>query len=112
MNEESLAAHLCMAGTPDPDLMIRTGGEARVSNFMLWQLAYTEFYFTDTLWPDFNQHELEQALKSYGNTGSPVRHLGPEVHGVPVCDRRTAVGITPPRWRQAGSERRHGRRSP
>jgi undecaprenyl diphosphate synthase len=65
MDEEGLQAHLCMAGLPDPDLLIRTGGESRISNFLLWQMAYTEFYFTDTLWPDFNAIELEKALVSF-----------------------------------------------
>ena len=65
MDESDLQSHLCMAGLPDPDLLIRTGGEARVSNFMLWQMAYTEFYFTDVLWPDFNHGELDLALASF-----------------------------------------------
>ena len=52
-------------GIPDPDLLIRTSGEQRLSNFLLWQLAYAEFYFTDVLWPDFNTNELIQAIKQY-----------------------------------------------
>lgn len=52
-------------GIPDPDLLIRTSGETRLSNFLLWQLAYTEFYFTDVLWPDFNKAELEKAIEYY-----------------------------------------------
>lgn len=52
-------------GIPDPDLLIRTSGEERLSNFLLWQLAYTEFYFTDVLWPDFNKKELEKAIEKY-----------------------------------------------
>ncbi len=63
---ELLQAQLCLNDLPEPDLFIRTGGEKRVSNYLLWQLAYTEFYFTDTLWPDFDQTALEQALASYG----------------------------------------------
>lgn len=58
---------LAFADQPDPDLFIRTGGERRVSNFMLWQLAYTELYFTDTLWPDFNESELADALKWFAS---------------------------------------------
>lgn len=65
ITEEDLAAHLSMSYAPEPDLFIRTGGEKRVSNFLLWQLAYTEFYFTDTLWPDFNAKEFEAAIQSY-----------------------------------------------
>ena len=63
--EESLAQYLSMSYAPEPDLFIRTGGEYRVSNFLLWQLAYTELYFTNTLWPDFDEHELELAIQSY-----------------------------------------------
>ena len=65
MDESGLQAHLCMAGLPDPDLLIRTGGESRISNFLLWQMAYTELFFTDTLWPDFNARELDAALASF-----------------------------------------------
>ncbi len=64
-DEENLAQHLSLNYAPEPDLFIRTGGECRISNFLLWQLAYTELYFTDTLWPDFNEHELELAIRSY-----------------------------------------------
>jgi len=63
--EENLAQYLSMSYAPEPDLFIRTGGECRVSNFLLWQLAYTELYFTNTLWPDFDEHELELAIQSY-----------------------------------------------
>jgi undecaprenyl diphosphate synthase len=63
--EEDLTPYLCLADVPEPDLFIRTGGEQRVSNFLLWQLAYTEFYFTDCLWPDFSKSEFEQAIRSY-----------------------------------------------
>ena len=62
ITEESFAAALDTAGLPDPDLLIRTGGEMRLSNFLLWQLAYTETYVTDTLWPDFDIKELHTAL--------------------------------------------------
>ena len=63
--EADLAPHLAMAFAPEPDLFIRTGGEQRISNFLLWQLAYSEFYFTDALWPDFDDAALEQAIVSY-----------------------------------------------
>ena len=63
--EENLAPYLSMAYAPEPDLFIRTGGEQRISNFLLWQLAYSELYFTDTLWPDFNTKTLEAAIASF-----------------------------------------------
>ena len=62
IDEESLAARLSMSDVPDPDLLIRTGGEQRISNFMLWQLAYAELCFVDTLWPDFEASDLDAAL--------------------------------------------------
>jgi len=65
LEEQALAPYLSMAYAPEPDLFIRTGGEQRVSNFLLWQLAYTELYFTDTLWPDFDAAALEEAFTSY-----------------------------------------------
>ena len=63
--EENLAQYLSMNYAPEPDLFIRTGGECRISNFLLWQLAYTELYFTDTLWPDFDENEFDLAIQSY-----------------------------------------------
>ncbi len=63
--EENLAQYLALNYAPEPDLFIRTGGECRISNFLLWQLAYTELYFTNTLWPDFDEHALELAIQSY-----------------------------------------------
>ncbi len=65
LTEDHLARHMALAHAPDPDLFIRTGGELRVSNFLLWQLAYSEFYFTDCLWPDFNAAELDKALAAF-----------------------------------------------
>ncbi len=64
-SEEQLAQYLSLAYAPEPDLFIRTGGEERISNFLLWQLAYTEFYFTDAYWPDFDAAELDKAISSY-----------------------------------------------
>jgi undecaprenyl diphosphate synthase len=63
--EHDIAPHLAMAYAPEPDLFIRTGGEQRISNFLLWQLAYTELYFTDTYWPDFDAAALDKAIVSY-----------------------------------------------
>ena len=65
LDEETLGAYLYSAGQPDPDLLIRTSGEMRVSNFLLWQIAYAELYFTDTLWPDFRRRHLFEALLEY-----------------------------------------------
>lgn len=62
VNEEVISDHLYTNGQPDPDLIIRTGGEIRLSNFLLWQMSYSELYFTDTLWPDFGPEELEKAI--------------------------------------------------
>jgi undecaprenyl diphosphate synthase len=77
--EEMLAPHLAMAYAPEPDLFIRTGGEERISNFLLWQLAYSELYFTQTFWPDFSPEALDQAIASFqkrerrfGQTGDQV----------------------------------------
>ena len=65
VDEEALRRHLSLADCPEPDLFIRTGGEQRISNFLLWQLAYTELHFTDTLWPDFDASTLDHAIASY-----------------------------------------------
>ena len=65
IDEETLARHLAMGYAPEPDLFIRTGGEQRISNFLLWQLAYCELYFTETLWPDFGAAALDEAIASY-----------------------------------------------
>lgn len=65
ITEQDLSPHLSMSYAPEPDLFIRTGGEERISNFLLWQLAYTEFYFTQELWPDFNRASLLKAVDSY-----------------------------------------------
>lgn len=65
VDESALASRLSLAELPPPDLLIRTGGELRISNFMLWQLAYSELYFTETLWPDFDEAALDEALAAY-----------------------------------------------
>ncbi|MBU9726093.1 MULTISPECIES: isoprenyl transferase [Diplocloster] len=67
IDQELFGSYLDTAGIPDPDLLIRTSGEQRLSNFLLWQLAYTEFYFTDTAWPDFTKEELMQAIEKYNS---------------------------------------------
>ncbi len=79
INETILNQHLCLADLPEPDLFIRTGGEQRVSNFMLWQLAYTELYFTQTLWPDFNQAALQEAITSFKSRQRRFGHTGDQI---------------------------------
>jgi len=83
IDEQQFSAGLSLADAPSPDLFIRTGGEHRISNFLLWQLAYTEFYFCDCLWPDFDEREMQQALdayhqrqRRYGKTGEQVEVSG------------------------------------
>ncbi len=66
IDESALTQSLALADLPDPDLLIRTGGEQRISNFLLWNLAYTELYFCDVLWPDFGEAHLEAAIEHYG----------------------------------------------
>jgi undecaprenyl diphosphate synthase len=65
INDQTISQHLYTAASPDPDLLIRTSGEMRLSNFLLWQLAYTEIYVTDTLWPDFDNEQFDQAIVSF-----------------------------------------------
>jgi undecaprenyl diphosphate synthase len=84
ITEEKLAPYLAMSYAPEPDLFIRTGGEQRISNFLLWQLAYSELYFTETLWPDFDAAALDLAIASYrsrerrfGRTSEQVAALSP-----------------------------------
>ncbi len=67
ISEKNIEAYLCTKDIPDPELMIRTSGEHRISNFLLWQLAYAEFYFTETLWPDFRKEDLFTAILNYQN---------------------------------------------
>jgi undecaprenyl diphosphate synthase len=66
IDESAVGRHVALADLPDPDLLIRTGGEQRISNFLLWNLAYTELYFCDVLWPDFGQRELDAAIEHFG----------------------------------------------
>ncbi len=80
IDEAVVAEHLCLADLPEPDLFIRTGGEQRVSNYLLWQCAYSELYFTDVLWPEFNSRELERALNWYA--GRRRRFGGIDEHSV------------------------------
>jgi len=81
IDENLVNGQLSIADLPEPDLFIRTGGEKRVSNFLLWQLAYTELYFTDTLWPDFDQQCLQQAIEDFSTRERRFGHTGEQIHG-------------------------------
>ncbi|MDA1107996.1 MAG: isoprenyl transferase [Proteobacteria bacterium] len=89
IDDAVFAAHLSLAGLPEPDLFIRTGGEQRISNFLLWQLAYTELYFTDVLWPDFDAAAFEQALSAYAQR---QRRFGRVSEGDAVANEQQATG--------------------
>ena len=98
IEEQAVAPYLAMSYAPEPDLFIRTGGEQRISNFLLWQLAYTELYFTDTLWPDFDTKALEAAIDSYrrrerrfGRTSEQVSEAGGQ--GSAATGAGSATGI-------------------
>jgi len=86
--EEHLTSYLSMNYAPEPDLFIRTGGESRISNFLLWQLAYTELYFTDTLWPDFNEAALNLAIQSYQKRERRFGRTSEQLSGV-IADTAT-----------------------
>ena len=90
LTESLLLPHLSMAYAPEPDLFIRTGGEQRVSNFLLWQLAYTELYFTDTLWPEFDATQLQAAFAWYAQRerrfGRTSAQLADESNTLPLSD--------------------------
>ena len=78
ITEDTIESYLDTAGVPDPDLLIRTSGELRLSNYLLWQLAYTEFYFTDVLWPDFTKEELRKAIEQYNRRDRRFGKTGEE----------------------------------
>ncbi len=84
IDEQLLTSHLTTANLPDPDLLIRTGGELRISNFLLWQLSYAEFYFTDEYWPDFNKESLCRAIVDYQ---SRERRFGKTSEQIQTCDK-------------------------
>ena len=91
--EAHLTPYLSMNYAPEPDLFIRTGGEQRISNFLLWQLAYTEFYFTDELWPDFDAQSLERAIASYRKRERRFGRTSEQLAGEPVpADRPRESG--------------------
>ena len=82
VDEETLRRYLTTRDYPDPDLLIRTGGELRVSNFLLWQMAYTEFYFTELLWPDFRHEDFYEAVAEYQRRQRRFGKTGAQVEGV------------------------------
>jgi undecaprenyl diphosphate synthase len=84
--EEDIARNLALSFAPDPDLLIRTGGERRISNFLLWQLAYSELHFTDVLWPDFDAAELDRALAWYATRQRRFGMTGEQVGAAPVAN--------------------------
>lgn len=92
--EDNLSRHMALAHVPEPDLLIRTGGELRISNFLLWQLAYAELHFCDTLWPDFDADALDLAIASYGRRerrfGRTSAQIHPADQGADAPRRRAA----------------------
>ena len=82
IDSERLEAHLALADLPEPDLFIRTGGERRISNFLLWQLAYTELYFTPVLWPDFDEQAFQSALEDYAHRQRRFGYTGEQVEAL------------------------------
>lgn len=89
LTEQALAQHLSTAGLPEVDLLIRTGGEQRISNFLLWQTAYAELYFTDVLWPDFNEAELNKALLGYSQRTRRFGLVNEQVQQVHTSEAHT-----------------------
>jgi len=92
LTEEVLSQHMAMAYAPDPDLFIRTGGEVRLSNFLLWQSAYAELHFTDCLWPDFDEAELDRALAAYARRERRFGDVGASGHGADAIGTGEAEG--------------------
>lgn len=90
INEQALAKHLCLGQSPEPDLFIRTGGEQRISNFLLWQMAYTEFYFTEKFWPDFGKPMLLEAIDSYNNRERRFGRTSEQIQPQPLLVRKSA----------------------
>ena len=85
IDAQQFASELLLGDVPDPDLFIRTGGEQRISNFLLWQLAYTEFYFCDCLWPDFDEREMQLAIDEFQRRQRRFGKTGEQVEVTPEC---------------------------
>jgi undecaprenyl diphosphate synthase len=90
IDETTIDSHLWTNFMPDPDLLIRTGGEVRISNYLLWQIAYSELYFCDTYWPDFDEAELHKAIRSFQ---SRQRRYGKTEAQVEAADGKAADGL-------------------
>lgn len=84
LDEAMFSPYLAMSYAPEPDLFIRTGGERRISNFLIWQMAYTELYFTDVYWPDFDRAQLEQAFEWYRGRERRFGRTSAQVQGSPA----------------------------
>lgn len=82
IDDAAIASRLQLGGLPDPDLLIRTGGEQRISNFLLWNLAYAELWFCDTLWPDFGERQFDEALEFYARRQRRYGHTGEQVEAI------------------------------
>lgn len=82
LDEQVVAGELQLGGRPDPDLLIRTGGEQRISNFLLWNLAYAELYFCDTLWPDFKEQDLDKAIEFFAQRQRRYGHTGEQLQAI------------------------------
>ena len=95
ISQKIIAEHLDTAGLPDPDLVIRTSGESRISNFLLWQAAYAEFYFTPVLWPDFSRHEFAKALEDFYSRERRFGLTGAQARSVTAADFLVVQGQTP-----------------
>ena len=111
-DEEMISQHLYTAGLPDPDLLIRTSGEMRVSNFLLWQIAYAEIYVTETLWPDFTRAQLYEALldfqkreRRYGGLAETAAASWPDARCASSCDAKFPNAGNPWHCRCARNQR-------
>ena len=99
IDEEAISTHLYTAGLPDPDLLIRTSGEMRISNFLLWQIAYSEIYITETLWPDFRRSDLLEAILDYQKRDRRFGGLSPSSRRRSARDESGADGLlADPEW--------------
>lgn len=92
LDEAAFSRYLALDDLPEPDLFIRTGGEQRISNFLLWQLAYTELFFTPTLWPDFDEHVLDRAFQDFASRQRRFGYTGEQVESLTVLNQAGRPG--------------------